>query len=393
MRFRLAGAGALAMLVLMAWSAPAMATTTAGDGSEVVISGGAGAQTIMLTILAGGTHVRVLDEGGVTAQSPCIADPPNAATCTIEPGHVVTVLGGAGDDTIFGSDGAESISGGPGADTVYARDGDDVVDGGEDSDTIDCGAGTDTLTPDLADTPPVGCEHAAGGPPIMTSVGQQARHLTATWTKPAGMRTWFIEAATSPRTHPQGDFVDFVLFDDKLPYEATSYFSDAVLAPGNYWVHVGAFDPVTCNSSDCWQISAPLVLSIPADPAPASAASAPRPAVPADKATGFASLRIPSRQDVDRLYVAASMSERGTIRAGGAVGLPGTSKVLLFKKAARRALPGVLVKLRLRLSAKSLKTVKSRLRRGARLKARIAVTARDRAGNTRTRRRAVRLRP
>jgi peptidoglycan/xylan/chitin deacetylase (PgdA/CDA1 family) len=125
----------------------------------------------------------------------------------------------------------------------------------------------------------------------------------------------------------------------------------------------------------------------PAPPTP------PAPKVVADKVTAFASLSVKSRQDVDKLFVTASMAEAGTLSAAGSVNVPGASKVHRFKKVSAKAVPGTVVKLRLRLSKKSLKAVKRALRHHRKLKAKIRITARDAAGNSKSAKRSVRLKP
>lgn len=53
--------------------------------------------------------------------------------------------GGAGRDTIFGSNGEEGIAGDAGADVIDAGDGDDSVNGGAGRDIVDAGAGDDIV--------------------------------------------------------------------------------------------------------------------------------------------------------------------------------------------------------------------------------------------------------
>lgn len=99
----------------------------------------------------------------------------------------------------------------------------------------------------------------------------------------------------------------------------------------------------------------------------------------------------PSRQDVDKLYVRASMNEAGTLTATGRINVPGgAAKVYRFKPLTRTATPNVVVKLRLKLARKSLRAVRRALRR-QRLRARITVTAKDGAGNRTARRRTIAL--
>lgn len=66
-----------------------------------------------------------------------------------------TVLGGAGNDTLLGGGGADSLSGGSGDDDLFGGNqndtlnggtGDDKIDGGDGNDTIFGGSGNDTLT-------------------------------------------------------------------------------------------------------------------------------------------------------------------------------------------------------------------------------------------------------
>ena len=82
-----------------------------------------------------------------------------------------------------------------------------------------------------------------------------------------------------------------------------------------------------------------------------------------------------------------------TLSAGGSVNTSGASKVHRFKKVSAKAVPGTVVKLRLRLSKKSLKAVKRALRHHRKLKAKIRITARDAAGNSKSAKRSVRLKP
>jgi plastocyanin len=115
------------------------------------------------------------------------------------------------------------------------------------------------------------------------------------------------------------------------------------------------------------------------------------PPPPADTAP-VSSLVSPPKQKVDRLYVRASMNEAGTLSAAGTVSVPaGAAKLYRFKRASRSVTANQSVKLRLKLSKKALRAVKRALHRGKKLRAKVAVTARDATGHETVRRQTVRL--
>jgi len=69
-------------------------------------------------------------------------------TVIVDVARPTSVLGGAGNDFILGSDGgADELIGGPGVDTMFGRGGDDVFvwDPGDGSDFIEGGGGFDTM--------------------------------------------------------------------------------------------------------------------------------------------------------------------------------------------------------------------------------------------------------
>jgi plastocyanin len=96
-------------------------------------------------------------------------------------------------------------------------------------------------------------------------------------------------------------------------------------------------------------------------------------------------------QRVAKLFVRASMNEAGTLTATGTVSVPGAAKVYRFKPSTRMVSANQSIRLRLRLGKKPLRAVKRALRRGKRLKAKIALTARDMTGHETVRRQTIRL--
>jgi hypothetical protein len=228
--------------------------------------------------------------------------------------------------------------------------------------------------------------------PVLDSVGQSSRHLTASWSLDPPAENDFIEAATSPATYPEGDFLveNSVLFDFLDP-GATSYNSTEQLPPGVYYVHVAAYDPQCpigfCNDT----FSGTLQVTIPAD-AQANAAPPP-PAVQAqiDKATAFAALKVAAIQRADRLVVEAGMTENGRITVGGTINVPNASRVFKLRAVSVNAAAGKTRKIRVKLAKQTLKAVKRALKRHKKVRANLTVTAKDAAGNTKTAKRTVRL--
>jgi hypothetical protein len=105
-----------------------------------------------------------------------------------------------------------------------------------------------------------------------------------------------------------------------------------------------------------------------------------------------ASLAGPVKQDVDKLFVRASMNEAGTLIATGTVTVTGASKAYGLKRVSRTVTAGQTVKLRLKLRSKALKAVKRALRGGRKVRARIKLTARDTTGKRTLRKQTIRLR-
>ena len=92
----------------------------------------------------------------------------------------------------------------------------------------------------------------------LSTAGQLDGRITATWTRPAGLSTEFIEVATSPETYADGRLADLfldpniVLYDDSLRRDQESYVASEPLPPGTYYVHVRAWDSGICFTPDGW---------------------------------------------------------------------------------------------------------------------------------------------
>lgn len=224
---------------------------------------------------------------------------------------------------------------------------------------------------------------ARATPPTVLAVGQSGAHLNASWTLPPSMATDFIEVANRPDIEPNGYFpnANTLLYEPNLGDDQTSYVSALLFPGGVYYVHVAAFDTRKCKTGeepDCIdEFSAILTFTVP-------------PGV--DNLTAFSVLDIPLKQRVGSLYVKAAMGEPGTISAGGTVAVAGAGKVFRFKPASVQADPGRTAKIRLRLPKKALKAVKKALKRHQKVKAKLMVTAKDKAKNVKRAKRTVALR-
>ncbi len=89
------------------------------------------------------------------------------------------------------------------------------------------------------------------------------------------------------------------------------------------------------------------------------------------------------------LVISVRVDERATVTAKARITVSGASRVVRLRKATRRLDAGVRAKLKLRLSRKTRAAVSSALARRSRLRAKVTVTAKDAAGNARSRKRSV----
>ena len=253
----------------------------------------------------------------------------------------------------------------------------------------------------------------------MLTVGAEGGRATAVWAKEPEMRSRFVEIATQPDVNENGYFRGVNIFSFSTVGADQTTFKDGcqpcVLQVGRkYFVHVATQDFKYFGKCPGREFSNTMSLVLnqdntttvedlggghpPCPPTPAGTVSAgalPPGAGPGtDRLAPFLSLNARRRQDIDKLHVTVRPNEEVTVNATGRVNTSGgAAKVFRFKRVTRSVAAQKTAKLRLRLARKSLRAVKRSLRRGKRIRARITLTAKDRAGNTRIDHVSVRLRP
>jgi hypothetical protein len=105
---------------------------------------------------------------------------------------------------------------------------------------------------------------------------------------------------------------------------------------------------------------------------------------PADTRAPKATLSGSSKQNIVKqkaVIVRAQTDESSTLKATGKINVPGASKLLKLVPASASAATNAKVTLKLKISRKTLKAVKRALRKGRKVRATVAVVARDPAGN------------
>ena len=108
------------------------------------------------------------------------------------------------------------------------------------------------------------------------------------------------------------------------------------------------------------------------------------------KTTPFGKLTYARVQSIGKLAVVARTSQAGTLKAVATVE-PGRAKPFRFKPVSKKAGANVWVKLRLRLAKKPLRAVNRALKKGKHLKAKVKVTARNKAGTARSQKATIKL--
>jgi hypothetical protein len=232
--------------------------------------------------------------------------------------------------------------------------------------------------------------------PVLKSVGQSSRHLTASWSLDPPSENDYIEVSTSPATYPEGDFlVEDLVLSDFLDPGATSYISTDQFPPGVYYVHVAAYDPqcpiaaLPCDDTFSRTLQVTILTDGQGQSAPAPSTTQTQ--TKADRVTDFATLKVAAIQRAARLVVQAAMVESGRITVGGTISVPNLSRVFKLRAVSVNVVAGKIAKIRVRLARRALKAIKRALKRHKKVRANLTITAQDAAGNTRTSKRTVRL--
>ena len=258
-------------------------------------------------------------------------------------------------------------------------------------------------------------------PPILKSVTvpPNGNHPTSEWALPANVSSQFIQVSRSSAVDEFGYFPTVASFN-ALTAAQTTITDQLEFQPGTYYVHVAGHDR-RCTGGACPRIEFSDIMSFEVAARTATAQSAAASpltqrtassaaiscsdtgpgggaALPSttggpgpDKIAPLQSLGFKPVQDVDKLFVRARMSEPGTLTARATVSVGGASKVYGFKTVSRSVRANVFTKLRLKLVKKRLKAVKVALKKRKRLRAKITVTAKDKAGNKRSQKATIRL--
>jgi hypothetical protein len=269
-------------------------------------------------------------------------------------------------------------------------------------------------------------------PPNLGTVGATGGIVTASWSLPPNVSSQFVEVGKYLEVNAYGYFQCFrppratlcaegesnIVRFGILSSGQTSLTADDVKPPlpaGTYHVHIAGHDAV---HTGCPQVEFSDVVELTIGPDGTESSSrvvAPGTGdctlirgsgaggagggggggvVPGDEIPPVAQLRFSKRQDIDKLAVRGRMSEPGTLTAKALVDVGGLlAKIYTFRPKTRKVSGGLLVKLPLRVSKKRKRALKQAMRRGKRLRARITLTAVDRAGNTTTKHAIIRLKP
>ncbi len=228
---------------------------------------------------------------------------------------------------------------------------------------------------------------ARAAPATNVTVSEAGGRLTVNWELALNSLSSGVELAHTSKTAVNGSFSDPGKVTGTVDESETTYTSPP-LANGTWYVHVGSYDPtgdcpinpktgdIKCKQE--WSTAAVVTIGL------VSGAGG-------DAATGFTNLLAAARQRAAKLRIKATMGESGTITAAGKLSVRGPSGAYRLGPVSAKAAAGKVVTLRLKLSKKALAAVKKALARHRKVRAKLTITARDVAGNTKTEKRIIRL--
>jgi hypothetical protein len=247
---------------------------------------------------------------------------------------------------------------------------------------------------------------ASAAPATLNPLSQTNGVISASWTfAQDGSQAWDLEVATSPARDQFGYFVDY-LVSGSVTAGATSFTGPSALPPGTYWVYVITTTTLaTCELNvddplcilDFSNVQSVTIPAPPPPPPPLPPSRPPPPLAPlssADPVVAPGDVIVARSQDVDKLSITISPGENVKATLSGSVRVPGASKVFRFKPVTMSVAAGLkTTKLALKLSGKAKKAVKKALKRKKALKAKLTLLLTDAAGNKKTLKYTVRLKP
>jgi hypothetical protein len=257
---------------------------------------------------------------------------------------------------------------------------------------------------------------AAASPPSLQTVGATGGLVTGTWSLPTSVSSEFFEVAYYPDVNVYGYFRQKLVRPGTPEDGRESQVRFGVLGAGQtsltandpkpplpagvYYVHIAGHDRACGGVCPLIEFSDIVEVTIGSDGnSVSSRVVAPGTGggggvIAGDKTPPTTQLRFARRQDIDKVQVRGRMSEPGTLTASAVVDVGGLlAKIYTFRPKARKVTGGVLARLPLKISKKQKSALKRLMRRGKRLRARVALTATDRAGNSITKHATIRLKP
>jgi hypothetical protein len=235
---------------------------------------------------------------------------------------------------------------------------------------------------------------APATPPTLVSVTVPpgGNHPTLTWTLPEGVGSVAMQAAKSDETDQDGYFRQRELVSSNpLKADQTTFTDDLAYRLGTYYVHVAGHD-AKCVIGACPSVEFSNIMTFDVvAPLPPGGGGGGGGGGTADKVAPLETLSYAALQHIDKLFVKARANEAGTLSASATVSVAGASKVYRFKTVTKSVSANVSTKLRLKLAKKRLTAVKKALKKGKHLKAKVTVTARDKAKNKRSQKATIRL--